>query len=114
MKVEKVELFSKVGMISYVSGEIESLTQRHKSVDSEIQTLTKKLAELKETFLVLSGALQAMEHVKTHLSKSEDAPATPPPVNLLSEEESPDTPPSRTAPPAPSSDKPRPAAGTRK
>lgn len=113
MKVEKVELFSKVGMISYIGGEIESLTQRHKSVDSEIQTLTKKLAELKETFLVLSGALQAMDHVKNHLSQNEAEPATQPPVSLLSEE-SPDIPPSHTAPPALSSDKPRPGAGSRK
>lgn len=113
MKIEEVDPFSKIGMISYIGGEIDSLNTRHKAVDAEIQTLTKKLAELKETFLVLSGAMQAMEHVKAHLSKVEAEPATPPPTHLLSES-SPDIPPSHTAVPAPLSDKPRPVAGSRK
>lgn len=88
MKIDRVEPFSRVGMQSYVSGEMEQLKNRSAAVDGEIQSLTKKLAELKETFLVLSGAMQALEHVQNHIKMSEkdDAPSKTPPIPIPSVE----------------------------
>jgi hypothetical protein len=79
--IQRVHPLSEVALRQYVSSEAEAIKTRQASVEAEISDLTKKLAALKESYLILGGALQGLQHVGTfiekHASSSED-PAVPP------------------------------------
>jgi hypothetical protein len=79
--IQRVHPLSEVALRQYVSSEAEAIKTRQASVEAEIGELTKKLANLKESFLILGGALQGLQHVGTfiekHASSSEDPPVAP-------------------------------------
>ena len=68
--IKRVDPMSQLALTQYISSEADAIKQRQTAVETEISELTKKLAGLKETFLVLSGALQGLDHVSGYLQKA--------------------------------------------
>lgn len=50
--------------LDYVHGEIENLRKKQALVQEQIDTKTKEVHTLRETLLVVNGALQGMEHIR--------------------------------------------------
>jgi molecular chaperone GrpE (heat shock protein) len=56
----------KESITTYLKNELNSLRERQKSLQEEFQNKNKEMANIRETLLVVSGALQAIEHVSNH------------------------------------------------
>lgn len=109
-QIKRVDPLSKLALTNFVSSEKDAIKQRQQSIEAEISELTKKLAGLKETFLVLSGAIQGLEHVDAYLRREAEGGdgAKPPPAPAGGEGPPPETRHLKTPVPGDSKGKPRP------
>lgn len=60
----------------YVSTEMENLKRRQGMVQEQIESKKKDIASLRETLLVVSGALQGLQHVRAFIATEEAAPSS--------------------------------------
>lgn len=75
---------------AYLEKEIENLRKKQGTIQEEIDKKNKEAATLRETLLVVNGALQGMQHVQSYVTQeaaessstvianSSDSPAPPP------------------------------------
>ena len=63
---------------SHIAGEIEQLKTRHQGIQDSIVAKTKEITTLRETLLVVSGAVQALQHLQSFVPP---APA-PAPIDV--------------------------------
>lgn len=68
--------------IAHIDSEVAALEAKSKGIQEEMQTKTKELATLKETLLVVSGALQGLGHMRQYFdgerrSGTDDPPGAP-------------------------------------
>lgn len=51
----------------YITNEYKMLVQKQNSLQQELQVKAKEIQSIRETILVVSGAMQALQHVGTHM-----------------------------------------------
>lgn len=61
----------------HISSEVSALKEKQQTIDKQIVEKQKELASLKDSFLVVSGALQALEHMSTFVSNQEKSVSPP-------------------------------------
>ena len=59
--------------LEYVATEIRNLTEKHAQIQEKIDSKTNEIASLRQTLLVVSGALQGLQHVHAFMSTSAEA-----------------------------------------
>lgn len=59
--------------LDYVKGEIENLRKKQALVQEQMDAKTKELHQLRETLLVVNGALQGLEHIQEFMVDDESA-----------------------------------------
>lgn len=64
----KPEALVKPDIQSVLKEELETLRQRHQLLQNDLQEKNKELQNIRDTLLVLSGAIQGMEHLKSKLA----------------------------------------------
>lgn len=55
----------------YLTKECQSMKDRQRKLQEEFQEKQRQMQGIKETLLVISGAIQAIEHVMAHVSEAE-------------------------------------------
>jgi hypothetical protein len=59
--------------LEYLTGEIGKLTEKQALIQQQIDGKTNDIVSLRQTLLVVSGALQGLQHVHTFMSTSAEA-----------------------------------------
>lgn len=68
----------------YLTNEIEVLEKRQLAAQEAVEAKAKELQSLRENLLVVSGALQGVQHVKRHVHQQQPTPSPLPVTTLLS------------------------------
>ncbi len=55
-------------MVEYTAVEMNNLKKKQAALQEAIETKTKEVANLRETLLVVNGAVQGIQHVQTFIS----------------------------------------------
>jgi hypothetical protein len=55
-----------VRLSDYLVNESRQLIERQKALQEQLQAKSKEMQSIRETILVVSGALQAVEHIANH------------------------------------------------
>ena len=55
--------------LAYVTAEMESLTRKQGLIQQQIEGKSKEIVTLRETLLVVSGALQGLQHIHKFMTK---------------------------------------------
>lgn len=62
-------------MAAYIDGELQNLKNKQADIQRDIETKNKEATLLRETLLVVNGALQGVEHIQRYLTRAEEAPS---------------------------------------
>jgi hypothetical protein len=54
----------------YAQQEVEALRKRQAAIHEQVEAKTKEIGQLRETLLVLAGAVQGLEHMRKFMSAS--------------------------------------------
>ena len=65
------------GLRAYIDNEVQQLLTRQKHIQESIQNKNKEITSLRETLLVVSGALQGLQHVQAYVPPPAQAPEAP-------------------------------------
>ena len=60
---------SKPETVDYVSGELENLKRKQAMIQEQMDTKTREIATLRETLLVVNGAVQGLQHIHKYLTE---------------------------------------------
>lgn len=55
--------------LQYVNGEIASLRGKQATIQEQIEKKNKEIATLRETLLIVNGALQGMQHIHSFMNQ---------------------------------------------
>jgi hypothetical protein len=67
---------SPLATLEYVRGEVENLRKKQALVQEQIDAKTKEIHALRETLLVVNGALQGLEHIQEFMVDAESGSAS--------------------------------------
>jgi len=62
--------------LEHLVAEIRKLTEKQQFIQEQIDSKTNEIATFRQTLLVVSGALQGLQHVHTFMSTSAEARAS--------------------------------------
>jgi hypothetical protein len=58
--------------VDYVLAEVNSLKRKQVMIQEQMETKTKEMQGLRETLLVMSGAVQGLQHIHQFMTKKEE------------------------------------------